>query len=96
MVAEETLHHIGRLLRELAESTPATKDKLPGWYDRAQEFQDFLSASPGLIDVLPHFVHHYLADADIRVRDEAYRAEQQSTILEVISAFERGETPPTA
>ncbi len=94
MLAEETLRRVGRLLRELAESTPATKRELPDWYDRAQELRSFIEATPGL--PLPHFVYHYLADADIRVRDEVYRAEQQSTILEVISAFERGEIPPNA
>ena len=96
LIAEETLHRLGRMLRQLAESTPTAKAELPDWYERAQEFQNFISANADQIDALPHFVHHYLADADIRARDEIYRVEQQSTILEIISALERGEVPPNA
>ena len=90
----DALRQAGRTLRELAESTPVDRDELAAWYERARQFEAVLRSDSGaLSDAIPHFVWHYLADADIRVRDLAYRADQQATILEIIVALESGHTP---
>jgi len=85
------------MLRELAESTPGNARQLPAWYERAREFESILRSDTGaLSDAIPHFVWHYLADADIRARDDAYRTDQQATILEIIIALEAGQRPDEA
>jgi hypothetical protein len=85
------------MLRELAESTPEDAHALPAWYKHAREFEAVLRSDRGaLSDAIPHFVWHYLADADIRARDLAYRADQQATILEIIVALEAGRSPECA
>ena len=91
------LRQAGRMLRELAESTPEDARDVPAWYERTREFEAVLRSDGGaLSDAIPHFVWHYLADADIRVRDLAYRADQQATILEIIVALEAGRRPERA
>jgi hypothetical protein len=85
------------MLRELAESTPEDATQLPAWYERAREFEAMLRADTGpLRDAIPHFVWHYLADADIRARDDGYRTDQQAEILEIIMALEAGRKPDDA
>jgi len=84
------------MLRALAESTPEDARQLPAWDERAREFEAVLHSDGVLSDAIPHFVWHYLADADIRVRDLAYRADQQATILEIIIALEAGRRPECA
>jgi len=82
------------MLRELAEATPTDARELRAWYERTREFEALLRSDSGaLSDAIPHFVWHYLSDADIRVRDLAYRADQQATILEIIMALEAGRRP---
>jgi hypothetical protein len=93
----DALRQLGRMLRELAESTPEDARELPAWYERAREFESVLRSDGGaLSDAIPHFIWHYLADADIRARDLTYRAEQQVAILEIISALEGGRSPECA
>ena len=85
------------MLRELAESTPEDVRQLPAWYERAREFESILRSDTGsLSDAIPHFVWHYLADADVRARDAGYRTDQQATILEIIMALEAGRRPDDA
>ena len=85
------------MLRELAESTPEDARELPAWYARARKFEGTLRSGRGVLSgAIPHFVWHYLADADIRARDLAYRANQQATILEIITALEAGRRPECA
>ena len=93
----DALRRVGRALRGLAETTPEHRSELPAWYERAREFQALLRSESGaLSDAIPHLVWHYLADADIRVRDLAYRSDQQATILDIITALEAGRTPECA
>jgi hypothetical protein len=93
---EDVLQQAGQLLRGLVDSTPNNAEQLPEWYDRAQEFREFLRSNPSLYKVLPHFVHHYLTDADIRSREPEYRVIQQELILPVVVALEEGRVPPSA
>jgi hypothetical protein len=96
MPNEDALRLAGRTLRALAESTPEDTRQLPAWYERAREFEAVLHSDAALSDAIPHFVWHYLADADIRARDLAYRADQQVAILEIIIALETGRAPECA
>ena len=85
------------MLRELAESTPDDVRQLPAWYERAREFEAMLRSDTGALwDAIPHFVWHYLADADIRARDDGYRTDQPATILEIIMTLEAGRRPDDA
>jgi hypothetical protein len=93
MPNEDELRRAGRMLRALAESTPQDPRELPAWYERAREFEAVLHSEAVLSDAIPHFVWHYLADADIRARDLAYRADQQAAIIEIIIALEAGRPP---
>jgi hypothetical protein len=93
MPNEDALRRAGRMLRALAESTPESAHQLPAWYERAREFETVLNSDGTLVDAIPRFVWHYLADADIRVRDLAYRGDQQATILEIVNSLEAGRAP---
>jgi hypothetical protein len=83
----------GRALRRLAECSPTDPSELNDWNERAREFEQFLKMQPDLCNAIPHFVWHYLADADIRAREPQYRAGQQTKILRIASELETG-TPP--
>jgi hypothetical protein len=88
MPTADHLRQAGRLLRALAESSPSERDGSSAWYAQAREFQLFIvqQAVP-----VPHFVYHYLSDADIRVRSESYRSMQQAQVLDVIRQLENGD-----
>jgi hypothetical protein len=96
MAGQNLIQEAALMLRRLAESTPTNSDQLSQWYERSREFQAFLKAHPAICNAMPHFVHHYLADADIRAREPEYRADQQDQILGIISEFEAGRIPPDA
>jgi hypothetical protein len=96
MPSDISIGAAGRLLRNLAESSPTDAGQLDAWYDRADEFQLLLKEHSALSELIPHFVWHYLADADIRARDPDYRALQQAQILEIISELEGVPTDPAA
>jgi hypothetical protein len=92
MTEAEELRAIAGRLRSLAESSPTAPEHLPHWYEESEAFRKYVAAEhPGV--ELPHFISHYLSDADIRARDADYRAAGQKTILQVIASFERGEVP---
>ncbi|HEV8592613.1 MAG TPA: hypothetical protein VGQ55_10960 [Pyrinomonadaceae bacterium] len=84
--------HIERLAEELAilvEFVPKTKDELELWYDRAQvvlEDSDLLKGAP-------HFLWHYLADADIRMKDDVYAEMQGRRINLLLQHLKRGVMP---
>ena len=96
MVAESEFRELGRQLRALAETSPLSRSDLAAWHKRSCNLELSLRQNAQLCDSLPHFVWHYLADADIRVKDAIYRADQQVLIYGIISALERGELPPDA
>ena len=84
-------NQIKRLAEELShlvEFKPASKDELNEWYDQAQPLQE-----SGLLVNAPHFVWHYLSDADIRMKDEVYADLQNRRIDLVLQALKRGVMP---
>ncbi len=42
-----------------------------------------------LTDTLPHFVWHYLSDADIRFKDKGYKQKQDVEIASIIQEIEQ-------
>jgi hypothetical protein len=87
-----SLHEIAGRLRELATVSPRSAGELQAWYAAAKEFEAWLSARPAqLVDRVPHFVWHYLADADIRSKDEAYRRHQERELAVILAELEEGD-----
>jgi hypothetical protein len=87
-----SLHEIAGRLRELAPISPTNAGELQAWYAAAKEFEDWLRAKPAhLLDQVPHFIWHYLADADIRSRDEAYRRHQERELAVVLAQLDGGD-----
>ena len=83
---------IKRLAEELAhliEFVPASKTELKQWYDQAQRLQD----KKDLLQDAPHFLWHYLSDADIRMKDESYAEIQNSRIALLIEHLRSGSMP---
>ena len=73
-----TVERLLARLEELSEMPLRDETDLRTWQDASSELQRWISsADPELADAVPHFVWHYLADADIRIRDDVYRREQE-------------------
>jgi hypothetical protein len=89
---DTSLHEIARRLRVLAAVSPASAGELPAWRAAAKEFEGWLNATPApLLEQVPHFIWHYLADGDIRSRDEAYRRYQERELVVVLAQLEAGD-----
>jgi hypothetical protein len=87
-----SLHEVARRIRELAARSPSAPSELDTWYAAAKEFEDWLHARPLQIqDQVPHFVWHYLSDADIRCRDEVYRRHQERELAVALAQLEGGD-----
>jgi hypothetical protein len=90
----ETLHELAEGLRTLAVTPVSNRAELDAWYAAAKRLQDWMSAhAPELSGAVPHFVWHYLADADIRLKDSLYEVDQTRQLMEIVQALERGEIP---
>jgi len=88
----KNLQDIAQRLRRLQESSPVAAADLPAWNARARKFVDWqLTAHPEVR--LPPQVMFYLHDADIRVREPAYREDQDEALAAVIQQLERGIVP---
>jgi hypothetical protein len=88
---DTSLQEVAQRLRQLAALSPAGSGELKTWNAAAKEFKDWLSARPDrLVDQVPHFVWHYLDDADIRSRDEVYRRNQERELAAVLATLEGG------
>ncbi len=86
------IDQIRRLADELARLVafvPETKDDLDQWYDQAQDILD----DHELLRGAPHFLWHYLADADIRMKDEVYAEMQNRRVGLALQHLRRGVMP---
>ncbi len=70
-------------LDALEKSRPLIRSDLTGWYERARLVHDRIRADAYGMEV-PHFVLHFLIDADTRVKDRTYAAEQERLIQEYV------------
>lgn len=78
-------------IRSLSEMPIATKSELDEWYTVAIGIQRRIHDDSDLARAVPHFLHHYLSDADIRRRDAEYATAQNRGLNEILTALERGE-----
>lgn len=83
-----TIKRLADELTRLIDFVPVTKDELRQWYDQAQRLYE-----GSLLMGAPHFVWHYLSDADIRMKDEVYTKMQNQRIDTVIEFLNRGVMP---
>ena len=78
---------IAARLRELQRTSPTERADLEAWDASARSFWSELAVP------LPIGVMHYLHDADIRIKDSAYRASQDEMIKGILSDLEQGIIP---
>jgi len=76
-----------REIRALAKIPVDTPVQLEAWYQRSRDLKVTLLASD-LWTQMPHFVAHYLEDADLRARSVEYRAAQDRDLAQALSTWE--------
>jgi hypothetical protein len=79
-------------LRSLAARPLTTRKDLSAWRAQAERFEQ--SLTPEQADSVPPFVWHYLGDADIRLRNATYRADQERRLEQVIRELGPGTYRP--
>jgi hypothetical protein len=82
----DSLHHLRTL-------KPKTKDDVASWYVLARKLEAELVSANGLSPEVPSLLWHYLADADIRFKDEAYADLQDHQMRLLVQCLKRGEIP---
>lgn len=87
--AELDIKRFAEEFASLVRFIPANKNELSEWYDQADRLQ-----KEKLFGQVPHFVRHYVSDADIRMKDEVY-AEMQNTRISKFQSFLRNGVMPT-
>ena len=90
MADPQKLREIAKRLRDLQRTSPTDKADLATWDASARKFSSELDVK------LPSQVMHYLHDADIRIKDPAYRKSQDEMIAGIISDLETGIVPTAA
>jgi len=68
-------------LRRLAARPLTNRKELAAWQLEADRLEE--SFTPEQAESVPHFVFHYLADADIRLRNAGFRADQERRLEQV-------------
>jgi len=80
-------------LRSLTAFVPTTKDEITQWYEQARRLKaTHLRGGEDYLDV-PHFLWHYLSDADIRMKDEVYAEMQNRRINLLLDYLHLGVMP---
>ncbi|HEY8122617.1 MAG TPA: hypothetical protein VII78_14940 [Myxococcota bacterium] len=69
-------------LEKLAAKKVTNRKELDAWRAAAEKLERGLS--PEQADSVPHFVWHYLGDADIRLRNATYRKDQERRLEKVL------------
>jgi len=93
MNSDAALTALAAKLNELVEGAPSTKRDLVRWYEKAREVEDELIRPEGLAPSLPHFIWHFLADADIRLKDSIYAELQNKRMKLFIQCILKGNIP---
>lgn len=70
----------------LMEIEPASRDDLADWHDRTKTVSSLMELDTGDLRV-PHVLWHYLADADIRLKDQRYAEAQLAEVKEQLRAW---------
>ena len=69
-------------LESLAARRVTNRKELAAWRLEADRLEQ--SLTPEQADAVPHFVWHYLGDADIRLRNPGYSADQGRRLEQVL------------
>jgi len=93
MVRAVELQSLGNALEALVNTKIENRSDLEKWYAGAQQVRQQIFSNPKLSNVVPHFVWHYLSDADIRFKDQKYAQLQREEIDRIILALKRGQVP---
>lgn len=93
MVRAADLQILGQKLRRLFDRPVENAADLTEWYELAHELRMHISANGELSNAVPHFVWHFLSDADIRFKEPKYDAMQREYMSEIITILERGQVP---
>ena len=84
---------LAEALSELVAFVPSNKDELKQWYDRAWDLKaQHLKGGEDYLDV-PHFLWHYLSDADIRMKDDKYAEMQDLRMKRMLEYLNKGILP---
>ena len=79
-------------LQTLAARPLTNRKELAEWRREADRLEE--SLTPEQVDSVPDFVWHYLADADIRLRNSGYRADQERRLQRVFRELRPGAQKP--
>jgi hypothetical protein len=90
---ESLIEALAAGLEELSAFKPASKADLGRWYELARKLEGRLVAKGGLSSELPSLLWNYLADADIRMKDERYAELQDRQMRLLVRYLRRGEIP---
>jgi tetraacyldisaccharide 4'-kinase len=75
-------------LSQLVEFVPATRAELDQWYAQAERLRSDFLTGLGPSPYMPHFLWHYLADADIRMKDKTYAQMQNGRMNTLLKEWE--------
>lgn len=92
-VREEKYTTLVRALERLRSTPPRSRDDLQSWYAAARDLEANLVSTSGLGAEVPEFLWHYLADADIRLKDASYGESQDQKLELLIQYLKRSEMP---
>lgn len=81
-------------LQALAARPLTNRKELAAWRLEAKGLEE--SFTPEQADTVPDFVWHYLADADIRLRNSDFRADQERRLQQVFRELGPGAHKPVA
>ena len=85
-VAEGKFEVLSAAIRRLRDWPIQRKADLRPWYEAARGVSDMVCETDGVFtDDDFHFLMHWLADADIRLKDAKYAAMQNERLREVLA-----------
>ena len=78
-------------LTKLVEFVPKTETELDQWYEQKNSFLNEVDFPEGLRG--PGFLYYYLADADIRLKEEEYAEWQNRRVKSLLQLLNQGVIP---
>jgi hypothetical protein len=92
-MTDPTFHELLVTALQTLSARPLTNRKdLAAWRREADRLEE--SLTPEQADTVPDFVWHYLADADIRLRNSCFRADQERRLQQVFRELGPGAHKP--
>lgn len=88
-----SLKRLALMLEQLMAMRLGDRKDLDRWYECARRVEDELTADGGLSALVPHFLWHYLADADIRMKDAVYASLQDAKMKVLVAHLMAGNMP---